>query len=214
VARSHEIAYDAPGVGIPEARNDGRSIRPAGALVARLTELDPTPLTESRPPQHRVVGTGRDFTVLSCAFLRHRGTPARARCGFAIYFEQNKFVDHGVVEYWTPSPARWVRIDSEILGLPFVSAAGDPAAASNYRISVYYDRGKVAVNRLAFSQGHELEPFDATAVAVTPGFLRSEMMLEAFGVSEERWRDSRPEIWRYFAESSGPGSDAELNDYR
>jgi NAD(P)-dependent dehydrogenase (short-subunit alcohol dehydrogenase family) len=62
--------------------------------------------------------------------------------------------------------------------------------ASRYRISVFYDLAKIAVNRLAFSQGHELEPFGATAVAVTPGWLRSEMMLEAFGVSEENWRDS------------------------
>jgi NAD(P)-dependent dehydrogenase (short-subunit alcohol dehydrogenase family) len=62
--------------------------------------------------------------------------------------------------------------------------------ASNYRISVYYDLAKVAVNRLAFSQGHELAPYGAAAVAMTPGFLRSEMMLEAFGVSEERWQDS------------------------
>jgi NAD(P)-dependent dehydrogenase (short-subunit alcohol dehydrogenase family) len=62
--------------------------------------------------------------------------------------------------------------------------------ASRYRISVFYDLAKVAVNRLAFSQGHELESFGATAVAVTPGWLRSEMMLEAFGVSEENWRDS------------------------
>jgi NAD(P)-dependent dehydrogenase (short-subunit alcohol dehydrogenase family) len=62
--------------------------------------------------------------------------------------------------------------------------------AAHYRISVFYDLAKVAVNRLAFSQGHELEPHGATAVAVTPGFLRSEMMLEAFGVSEENWRDA------------------------
>ncbi len=62
--------------------------------------------------------------------------------------------------------------------------------ASHYRISVYYDLAKVAVNRLAFSQGHELEPHGATAVAITPGWLRSEMMLEAFGVSEENWRDA------------------------
>jgi NAD(P)-dependent dehydrogenase (short-subunit alcohol dehydrogenase family) len=60
--------------------------------------------------------------------------------------------------------------------------------ASRYRISVYYDLTKVAVNRLAFSQGHELAPHGATAVALTPGWLRSEMMLEAFGVSEETWR--------------------------
>src|SRR5918994_380665 len=61
--------------------------------------------------------------------------------------------------------------------------------ASRYRISVFYDLAKIAVNRLAFSQGHELEPFGATAVAVTPGWLRSEMMLEAFGVSEANWRE-------------------------
>lgn len=62
--------------------------------------------------------------------------------------------------------------------------------ASRYRISVFYDLAKVSVNRLAFSQGHELAPYGATAVAVTPGFLRSELMLENFGVSEENWRDA------------------------
>jgi NAD(P)-dependent dehydrogenase (short-subunit alcohol dehydrogenase family) len=62
--------------------------------------------------------------------------------------------------------------------------------ASHYRLSVFYDLAKVAVNRLAFSQGHELEPYGATAVSLTPGWLRSEMMLEGFGVSEENWRDA------------------------
>jgi NAD(P)-dependent dehydrogenase (short-subunit alcohol dehydrogenase family) len=61
---------------------------------------------------------------------------------------------------------------------------------SRYRISVYYDLAKVAVNRLAFSQGHELKAHGATAVALTPGWLRSELMLEAFGVQEENWRDA------------------------
>jgi NAD(P)-dependent dehydrogenase (short-subunit alcohol dehydrogenase family) len=62
--------------------------------------------------------------------------------------------------------------------------------AGNYRISVYYDLAKVAVNRLAFSQGHELAPHGATAVALTPGWLRSEIMLDHFGVSEANWRDA------------------------
>jgi NAD(P)-dependent dehydrogenase (short-subunit alcohol dehydrogenase family) len=61
--------------------------------------------------------------------------------------------------------------------------------AGEYRISVFYDLAKVGVNRLAFSQGHELAPFGGAAVAITPGFLRSEMMLEAFGVREENWRE-------------------------
>jgi NAD(P)-dependent dehydrogenase (short-subunit alcohol dehydrogenase family) len=62
--------------------------------------------------------------------------------------------------------------------------------ADHYRISVFYDLAKVAVNRLAYSQGHELAPHGATAVAITPGWLRSEMMLEGFEVSEENWRDA------------------------
>ena len=62
--------------------------------------------------------------------------------------------------------------------------------AANYRISVYYDLAKVAVNRLAFSQGHELKPHGATAVALTPGWMRSEIMLDVFSASEENWREA------------------------
>jgi NAD(P)-dependent dehydrogenase (short-subunit alcohol dehydrogenase family) len=85
--------------------------------------------------------------------------------------------------------------------------------ATEYRISVFYDLAKVAVNRLAFSQGHELAPHGATAVALTPGWLRSEMMLDAYGVSEDSWRDAldparagegKPVAPPGFAESESP----------
>ncbi len=59
--------------------------------------------------------------------------------------------------------------------------------ADHYRISVFYDLAKVAINRLAWSQGHELATYQATAVGVTPGWLRSEIMLDAFGVTEDNW---------------------------
>jgi NAD(P)-dependent dehydrogenase (short-subunit alcohol dehydrogenase family) len=62
--------------------------------------------------------------------------------------------------------------------------------AAHYRISVFYDLAKVAVNRLAFSQGQELGSHGCTAVAITPGWLRSEMMLEAFGATEANWREA------------------------
>ena len=65
--------------------------------------------------------------------------------------------------------------------------------AQHYRISVFYDLVKHSVNRLAFSQGHELGPHGATAVAITPGWLRSEMMLENFGVAEANWREALTE---------------------
>jgi NAD(P)-dependent dehydrogenase (short-subunit alcohol dehydrogenase family) len=62
--------------------------------------------------------------------------------------------------------------------------------AQHYRLSVFYDLAKTAVNRLAYSHGHELAAFGATAVAVTPGWLRSEMMLDNYSVSETNWRDA------------------------
>jgi NAD(P)-dependent dehydrogenase (short-subunit alcohol dehydrogenase family) len=81
-----------------------------------------------------------------------------------------------------------------------------------FRLSVFYDLAKTAVNRLAFAHGHELEPFGATAVAVTPGWLRSEMMLDAYAVSEDNWRtalnpdrgEGRPTAPPGFAESETP----------
>lgn len=69
---------------------------------------------------------------------------------------------------------------------------GDGTKAYNdttYRLSVFYDLAKVSVNRLAFTQAHELAPHRCTAVALTPGWLRSEAMLEHFGVTEANWRD-------------------------
>lgn len=59
-----------------------------------------------------------------------------------------------------------------------------------YRLSVFYDLAKAAGIRLAFTQAHELSPFGCTAVALTPGWMRSEMMLEAFRVTEETWREA------------------------
>jgi NAD(P)-dependent dehydrogenase (short-subunit alcohol dehydrogenase family) len=82
---------------------------------------------------------------------------------------------------------------------------------ANFRLSVFYDLAKVAVNRLAYSHGHELEAFGATAVAVTPGWLRSEMMLDNWGVTEENWhaaldprRSDGPVAPPGFAESETP----------
>jgi len=62
--------------------------------------------------------------------------------------------------------------------------------AEHYRNSAFYDLAKTAIIRLAFAQAKELAPHSGTAVALTPGWLRSEMMLDAFGVTEETWRDA------------------------
>ncbi|OCC03125.1 short-chain dehydrogenase [Labrys sp. WJW] len=62
--------------------------------------------------------------------------------------------------------------------------------AGHYRLSPFYDLVKSAVIRLAWAHAKDLAKHGATSVALTPGWLRSEMMLEAFGVAEEHWRDA------------------------
>jgi NAD(P)-dependent dehydrogenase (short-subunit alcohol dehydrogenase family) len=76
--------------------------------------------------------------------------------------------------------------------------------AEHLRVSAFYDLAKTAILRLAFVQGRELEPHGATAVALTPGWLRSEMMLENFGVTEANWRDGAAVNPHFAAISESP----------
>jgi NAD(P)-dependent dehydrogenase (short-subunit alcohol dehydrogenase family) len=62
--------------------------------------------------------------------------------------------------------------------------------AVNYRLSTYYDLAKTSINRLGWSLAQEVAPHGGTAVSLTPGWLRSEMMLEIYGVTEANWRDA------------------------
>lgn len=72
-----------------------------------------------------------------------------------------------------------------------------------YRVSFFYDLAKSSVLRMAFALSHELGPRGATAVALTPGWLRSEIMLDQFGVREENWRDALERV-PHFAISETP----------
>ncbi|WP_086723681.1 SDR family oxidoreductase [Streptomyces carpinensis] len=72
-----------------------------------------------------------------------------------------------------------------------------------YRVNLFYDLAKASVLRMAFALGHELGPRGATAVALTPGWLRSEMMLDHFGVREDNWRDALEQV-PHFAISETP----------
>jgi len=75
--------------------------------------------------------------------------------------------------------------------------------STNYRVSFFYDLVKTAVNRMAFALGHELRPHSGTAVAVTPGWLRSEVMLDVYGVTEANWQDAT-KVQPHFAISETP----------
>jgi NAD(P)-dependent dehydrogenase (short-subunit alcohol dehydrogenase family) len=73
----------------------------------------------------------------------------------------------------------------------------------HYRVSFFYDLAKAANLRMAFALGHELAPHGATAVALTPGWLRSEAMLEVYGVTEATWQDAT-RVQPHFAISESP----------
>jgi len=75
--------------------------------------------------------------------------------------------------------------------------------ATNYRVSFFYDLAKAAVLRMAWALGHELAPHGGTAVSLTPGWLRSEAMLEGFGVTEANWTDATERI-PHFAIAESP----------
>jgi NAD(P)-dependent dehydrogenase (short-subunit alcohol dehydrogenase family) len=73
----------------------------------------------------------------------------------------------------------------------------------NYRNNPFYDLAKTSVNRLAWAHARDLAGYGATSVSLSPGWLRSEMMLEAFGVTEANWREAT-EIVPHFAISETP----------
>ena len=76
--------------------------------------------------------------------------------------------------------------------------------AGNFRLSAFYDLAKMSVLRLAFAQSKELDPHGCTAVALTPGWMRSEMMLDIYQVTEANWRDATVGSPHFTAISESP----------
>ena len=76
--------------------------------------------------------------------------------------------------------------------------------AEHYRLSAFYDLAKTAVIRLAFAQSKELAPYGCAAVALTPGWMRSEMMLDNYRVTEANWRDGAATNPHFAAISESP----------
>jgi Transglutaminase-like superfamily len=110
----HEhLAADLYGVELTADRKSESHIRPVSVMLDRLAP-DGAPLSEARPPNERLVGTCRDFTVMLVALLRAKGVPARARCGFGRYFVEGLGEDHWVAEHWDREEGRWLRVDAQI----------------------------------------------------------------------------------------------------
>jgi len=87
-------------------------LRSVPDMLDALLAIDDSPLHEPRPPQLRLMAVCRHYSVLAVAALRANGIPARARCGFGMYFTPRKGVDHWIVEIWTGQ--RWQAADFQI----------------------------------------------------------------------------------------------------
>jgi len=108
--------------------------------------------------------------------------------------------------FWELEPERaWALVDGAVrshlvtsrFAAPLMVAAGrglivevTDGDAAYYRSNLAYDLAKLAVIRLAFGMAEELRPHGVTALAITPGFLRSEAMLDHLGVNEQTWREA------------------------
>jgi len=121
----HEMWASAYGFEVPESRLSDLQSRSAVEMTDVIRRLDPGPLSAARPVEDRMVGNCRHFSTLSCALLRRAGIPARARCGFGMYFEPGKHVDHWVTEYWNETEQRWVRIDAQLDDVQRAAIAAD-----------------------------------------------------------------------------------------
>jgi hypothetical protein len=110
----HEHMAHAYGVTLSDADRASVHSRRVEELLAQIVARDDRPLRLARPPDGRLPGNCRHFTVLMVAMLRAQGTPARARCGFGGYFNEGFFEDHWVCEYWNANRERWILVDAQI----------------------------------------------------------------------------------------------------
>jgi len=102
------------GVELSDERKQEVQIRRISTQLAYIARTDNRLLTVPRPPEKRLVGNCRDFTLMLTTLLRHQGIPARARCGFGAYFTPGKYEDHWVCEYWNADQGRWVLVDAQL----------------------------------------------------------------------------------------------------
>ena len=96
-----------------EQRDDG-NIRPLAQMLTRIHALDPRPLNYARKPDLRLKGICWHFSEMLAGMLQTQGIPARARCGFGAYFNDGKFEDHWVCEYWNAAEKRWILADAQL----------------------------------------------------------------------------------------------------
>ncbi len=99
---------------LSKEQRDEANIRPLAQMLTRIHALDPRPLNSARTPDLRLKGICWHFSEMLAGMLQTQGIPARARCGFGAYFNDGKFEDHWVCEYWNAAEERWILADAQL----------------------------------------------------------------------------------------------------
>ena len=110
----HEHWSGAYGQTLSDTRRAEVHIRSLPAMLDQALSHDQRPLSAPRRLEDRLIGNCRDFSLFTTAVLRAHGVAARARCGFATYFDPDQRVDHWLCEHWSPDEGRWVMTDAQI----------------------------------------------------------------------------------------------------
>src|SRR5260221_4475240 len=95
-------------------RRQESHLRQVDRILDAVRRRADRPVQLTRAPAGRAVGICRPFALLLVALLRHQGIAARARVGFAAYFNPGYFEDHWICEYWRAEDFRWCRVDPQI----------------------------------------------------------------------------------------------------
>lgn len=110
----HIFWAEKQGIRLSDPRKHEVNLRSCREKFLHLDEIEKIPLTQARPLEKKLVGNCRDFSLMLASFLKAKGIPARARCGFARYFTPGRYEDHWVTEYWNEPEKRWIMVDAQL----------------------------------------------------------------------------------------------------
>ncbi|NJL53964.1 transglutaminase domain-containing protein [bacterium] len=108
------FASDFYGVKLADERVADIHLRSAESMLDAVFAVHDQPLTARRTPEQRIGCRCHAFTKFILTLLRAKGIPARARCGFAVYFGPGQYEDHWVCEYWNTAEGHWVLVDAQM----------------------------------------------------------------------------------------------------
>lgn len=110
----HQHWASSYGVNLDRKRKQETWLRSFEEKLKFLKKVGFTHVSDKKKAGNKMVGICRDYAVIAAALCREAGIAARARCGFALYFEKGKYVDHWVLEYYNVYKKRWIFVDPQL----------------------------------------------------------------------------------------------------